>query len=86
MMIKIKHLILITIIFIICIFTIVSFIHYNENIDKKDNNTTYRENLNQNSSYNVSLANNSYNKLENSLNTIKIEKEFLVKKILFQIQ
>lgn len=76
-MVKIKKIILIAIIFIICIVAIISFTHYNENIDKKDNNPQYSENLHKKEDYNVSLANNSYNKLENSLNIIKIEK-FLV--------
>lgn len=72
-MVKVKHLILIAILFIICIVALVSFTHYNEEVDKKDYNNSYEQEINQKEPYNVSIANESYDKIESSLSVIKIE-------------
>lgn len=72
-MVKVKHLILIAILFIICIVALVSFTHYNEEVDKKDYTNSYEQEINQKEPYNVSIANESYDNVESSLTVIKIE-------------
>ena len=72
-MLKLKHVLLIAILFIICLVAIFGFTHYNEEVDKQDYNAAYEDQIDENESYNVSLANKSYDSLENSLSYLKIE-------------
>ena len=72
-MLKLKHLLVILILFVICMVAIFSFTHYNEEVDKQDYTTNYEEKINESESYNVSIANSSYDSLENSLSYLKIE-------------
>lgn len=72
-MLKPKHLIVIGILFVICIVAIFSFTTYNEDVDKQDYNANYEEKINDDNSYNVSIANESYDELESSLSFLKIE-------------
>ena len=72
-MLKLKYVLLIAILFIICLVAIFSFTHYNEEVDKQDYNSAYEDKIDENESYNVSLANESYDSLENSLSYLKIE-------------